>query len=115
MDARQPNPITVSFRGFLALSDLVPRKARELIALREVDSVLIGKRRYIFVQSYEDYLARERVRQAQPLAGGEPSASDEEGGQPSAASSAPETRISESPGCAATGINRPGLPPRPGR
>jgi hypothetical protein len=54
----QPTAITLPFRAFLAAANIPERKARELVAKKEIDSVRIGKARYVVMSSYHAYLAR---------------------------------------------------------
>jgi hypothetical protein len=61
-------PITLSLEQFKAVSGLNDTKARRLVATREIDSVKIGKQRFVILASYHAYLERLRIQQAQHFA-----------------------------------------------
>jgi hypothetical protein len=57
-------PVTIPVETFKAISGLNDRAARRLLAEGEIESVKIGKRRFVFLASYHAYLERLRVAQA---------------------------------------------------
>jgi hypothetical protein len=61
-------PITLSLDQFKAVSGLNDTKARRLVATGEIDSVRIGKQRFVILASYHAYLERLRIQQAQQFA-----------------------------------------------
>jgi hypothetical protein len=69
MGDAQPDVITTPFKTFLRVSGLPERKARELIANNEVESVRIGKSRYVILDSYRRYLAHLREQDSKKRSG----------------------------------------------
>jgi hypothetical protein len=61
-------PVTVLLRTFCSpgVADMPDNKARDLIRKREIESVLIGRNRYIIMASYYAYLERQKTIQAGP-------------------------------------------------
>ena len=62
---RGPQYITMPVRQFLAAAGIGHTMLYELIGAGEIESVKIGKRRLIIVQSYLDLLARRRALEAE--------------------------------------------------
>jgi hypothetical protein len=57
-------PITMSISAFSKAADLGRSSTYKLIDAGEIESVLVGRRRLIIMQSYADFLARQSKAQA---------------------------------------------------
>ena len=75
------NKITMRLRPFCAATGLGPTKVYELIAAGEIESFTAGKARLIVVQSYYDYINRQK-QNAPPIPSPNPRAGSRKPSQP---------------------------------
>jgi hypothetical protein len=61
-------PVTALLRTFCSpgVADMPENKARDLIRTGEIESVLIGRNRYVIMESFYAYLERQKAIQAGP-------------------------------------------------
>jgi hypothetical protein len=67
VDAQETTPITATISQFVRLSGISRSRIYELLDAREIESVYIGSRRLILIESFYQLLQRQRQAQQRPI------------------------------------------------